>query len=79
MKTTIKMPKVGDSVDEVTVIEWAKAVGDTVTEGETLLQVETGKATVEVPSPVAGTVSEFLVDINADVKTGTPIAVVEGS
>jgi pyruvate/2-oxoglutarate dehydrogenase complex dihydrolipoamide acyltransferase (E2) component len=64
---TIKMPKVGDSVDEVTIIEWAKAVGDTVTVGETL-----------VPSPIGGTVSELLVDVDADVKTGTAIAVVEG-
>jgi pyruvate/2-oxoglutarate dehydrogenase complex dihydrolipoamide acyltransferase (E2) component len=79
VKMTIKMPKVADSVNQVTITEWAKGVGDLVTEGETLLHVETDKATVEVPSPVGGTVSALLVDVAADVVTGTPIAVVEDS
>lgn len=79
MRTTVKMPKVGDSVDEVTIIEWAKTVGDSVQSGDTLLSVETDKATVAVPSPVSGVVVELLVELAADVRTGTPIAVLESS
>lgn len=79
MKATVKMPKVADSVDEVTVIEWAKKEGDQIAAGETLLQVETDKAVVEVPSPVAGVVLQLLVAVDGDVSTGMPIAVLETS
>ncbi len=71
------MPKVADSVDEVTVVDWTRAVGEAVGAGESLLRVETDKAIVEVPSPVDGTVLELLADVNADVSTGMPIAVIE--
>lgn len=77
MKATVKMPKVADSVDKVTVIEWHKTAGDTIAAGEILLHVETDKAIVEVPCPVGGTVREILVDVDDDVRTGDPIAVLE--
>lgn len=78
-RMTVKMPKVGDSVDTVTIVEWDKAVGDRVDSGEVLLRVETDKAIVEVPSPVSGVVLEVLAEVDADVNSGTPIAIVDGS
>jgi len=46
MKMTIKMPRVGDTVDEVYLVQWNKAVGDVVSVGDSLMQVETDKASV---------------------------------
>jgi pyruvate/2-oxoglutarate dehydrogenase complex dihydrolipoamide acyltransferase (E2) component len=79
VRLTVKMPRVGDTVDEVTIVEWAKAIGDAVAAGEVLLHVETSKATLEVPAPVGGTLIEILLPVDADVRTGTPIAVIEGN
>jgi pyruvate/2-oxoglutarate dehydrogenase complex dihydrolipoamide acyltransferase (E2) component len=73
------MPKVADSVDTVTVIEWVKKEDDSIAAGEILLHVETDKAVVEVPCPVAGVIRQLLVELDADVTTGTPIAVIETS
>lgn len=77
MRATIKMPKVADSVDTVTVIEWECAVGEPVTAGEVFVRVETDKAIVDVPAPISGTVLELLVGVDDDVTTGTPIVVVD--
>ena len=52
----IKMPDIGEGIAEVELVEWHVAVGDTVAVDQTLADVMTDKATVEVPSPVAGTV-----------------------
>lgn len=54
------MPRVGDTVDEVYLVAWKVAIGDTITIGEMIMEVETDKATVEVPSPIAGTILELL-------------------
>ena len=54
MPVEVKIPQLGESVTEGTVIEWRKAVGDAVQEGETLLEVTTDKVDVEIPSPAAG-------------------------
>lgn len=77
MRTTVKLQRVADTVDEVVISEWAVEVGSTVAVGDILMRVETDKALVEVPSPVAGTVLEFLVDIDDEVTTGTPIVAIE--
>jgi len=77
MKTTVKLQRVADTVDEVVISEWAVEVGSTVAVGDVLVRVETDKALVEVQSPVAGTVLEFLVDIDDEVTTGTPIVAIE--
>jgi pyruvate dehydrogenase E2 component (dihydrolipoamide acetyltransferase) len=77
MKATMKMPKVADSTDSVTVIEWCAAPGDRIAEGEMILIVETDKATVEIPAPLSGTVLEILAAVDEDITTGTPIAVFE--
>jgi glutaconyl-CoA/methylmalonyl-CoA decarboxylase subunit gamma len=78
MKMTIKMPRVGETVDEVYLVTWHKKAGDVIAIGDNLMDVETDKATVEVPSPIAGTIIETFFKDGDEIKTGTPIATVEG-
>jgi pyruvate/2-oxoglutarate dehydrogenase complex dihydrolipoamide acyltransferase (E2) component len=79
MKMTVKMPRVGETVDEVYLVEWHKGVGDSVSVGENLMLVETDKASVDVPSPVAGVIVELLFLTGAEIKTGDAIAVIESA
>ncbi len=58
--TDIRVPTLGESVTEATVATWFKKPGDSVTVDEMLCELETDKVTVEVPSPVAGTLSEIV-------------------
>lgn len=76
MRVTIKMPRVADTVDQVFVTEWLAQEGARIEAGAPLMRVETDKAVVEVPSPVAGLVIEQLVAVDVEVATGTPIAVI---
>ena len=79
MKMTIKMPRVGETVDEVYLVAWNKAVGDVIAVGDDLMEVETDKATVQVPSPVAGTLIEIFFKDGDEIKTGDAIAVCESN
>jgi 2-oxoglutarate dehydrogenase E2 component (dihydrolipoamide succinyltransferase) len=71
MATEIRVPTLGESVSEATIGTWFKKVGDTVKVDEPLVELETDKVTIEVPSPVSGTLSEILakdgetVEVNA--------------
>ena len=76
-RVDVVMPKMGESVMEGTVLEWKKAVGETVEQDETLLEISTDKVDSEVPSPAAGRIVEILVEENDTVDVGTPIAVIE--
>ena len=76
-RTTIKMPKLGETVDEVVIIEWVKSEGDRVEVGDVLVNVETDKVDTELPSPVAGTLVSKLVSEGDDVATGAPVCVIE--
>jgi pyruvate/2-oxoglutarate dehydrogenase complex dihydrolipoamide acyltransferase (E2) component len=77
MRSTLKMPKVGDAVDEVVIAEIVVTPGTAVTEGQVLYTVETDKTQVEVPAPFAGTVREVLIKQGDEVKTGAPTIVLE--
>lgn len=77
MRSTLKMPKVGDAADAAVVIAIAVAPGDRVEAGDTLYTVETDKTTVEVPAPAAGTVREILMRVGDELKTGAPTLVLE--
>lgn len=77
MLTTLKMPKVGDAVDEVVIREIKVERGATVGKGDTLFVVETDKAQVEVPAPAAGVISNILISVGDDVKTGAPTIVLD--
>jgi len=79
MKSTVKMPKVADSVDEVYISSILVAPGSAVQAGDPLMLVETDKASVEVPSPVTGTIITVLVVIDQAVSTGAPIVEIETS
>jgi 2-oxoglutarate dehydrogenase E2 component (dihydrolipoamide succinyltransferase) len=74
----VTLPRVSETIDEFYVVEWLVEVGGTVAADEPLLRVETDKAIVDIPSPVAGTLLEQLVVLDAEVKTGEEVAVVEG-
>jgi pyruvate/2-oxoglutarate dehydrogenase complex dihydrolipoamide acyltransferase (E2) component len=75
--TRIKMPKLAETTDTVVIDEWLVAVDDHVSVGQVLASVATDKVNVELPSPVAGTIRNFLVEAGDDVKTGDQICVIE--
>jgi 2-oxoglutarate dehydrogenase E2 component (dihydrolipoamide succinyltransferase) len=79
MRVTAKLPRLGETVDEVVVLEWHKQVGDDVAQGEPLLSVETAKAVTDVPAPVSGRLVELLVAPDDEVTTGTPVAVLDAA
>ena len=60
MTTEVRVPTLGESVTEATVATWFKKPGDTVAVDEMLCELETDKVTVEVPSPVAGTLGDIV-------------------
>ncbi|MCL4153741.1 UNVERIFIED_CONTAM: hypothetical protein GTU68_016149 [Idotea baltica] len=70
------MPKMGESIMEATIIKWIKNVGDTVDMDETILEIATDKVDSEIPSPVAGTISEILFKEDDVVEVGKVIAVI---
>ena len=76
MRYTIKLPKLGDTTEEVVVIEWLVSPGDTIAAGDPLFRAETDKVETDVPSPVAGVLRERLVTEEDEVPNGTPIAVI---
>src|SRR5690606_3011519 len=75
-RVQVVMPKMGESVMEGTVLSWAKQVGDTVEQDETLLEISTDKVDSEVPSPAAGVLVEILAPEGETVDVGAPIAVI---
>ena len=77
IRTNVKMPKLGETVDEVLIIEWTVSVGDVVSKGDTLLRVETDKVEADLPSPVSGIVIGLLVDIDDEVEVGVPVCTIE--
>jgi len=74
---TVKMPRVGETVDEVYLVQWNKNIGDAVATGDSLMEVETDKANVEVPSPVAGVLIEMKFKDGDEIRTGEAIAVID--
>src|ERR1700737_3947754 len=70
------MPQLGETVTEGTITRWMKQVGDQVAEDEVLFEVSTDKVDSEVPSPVAGYISEILVPEGDTVDFGTRLAVI---
>jgi len=58
--TEVRVPTLGESVTEATIATWFKKIGDSVAVDEMICELETDKVTVEVPSPVAGTLTEII-------------------
>ena len=79
MSIDIKVPAMGESVTEATVARWFKKEGDTVKRDEPLLELETDKVTVEVPSPADGAIESISVQQGATVTVGAILgAIAEG-
>ncbi|MGH2836962.1 MAG: biotin/lipoyl-containing protein, partial [Thermoleophilaceae bacterium] len=70
----VVLPQMGESVQEGTVLEWHKQVGDQVAEGETLVEISTDKVDAEIPAPVAGVVAAILAEPDETVQSGTIVA-----
>ena len=76
MSEIVKMPALGESVTEGTVVRWLKEVGEEIAVDEPLLEVSTDKVDTEVPSPVAGVLEKILVNEDEDAEVGADLAVV---
>jgi 2-oxoglutarate dehydrogenase E2 component (dihydrolipoamide succinyltransferase) len=72
----ITLPQLGETVTEGTITRWFKKVGDTIAADEPLFEVSTDKVDTEVPSPIAGVLTEIRVAEGDTVAVGTVIAVV---
>jgi pyruvate dehydrogenase E2 component (dihydrolipoamide acetyltransferase) len=72
----IIMPRMGETVDEGTVNEWYKQVGDPVAEGEPLLEIGTDKVDTEIPAPATGLLAEILVQQGQTVPVATVLGVI---
>lgn len=72
----IKMPKLGESITEGTIVSWSVKVGDVIQEDEVLFEVNTAKVSAEIPSPVAGKIVEILFKEGDTVAVGTIVAIV---
>lgn len=71
-----RLPDVGEGLTEAEIVKWHVHPGDTVADGQTIIEIETAKSVVELPSPYHGVVTELLVEEGATVDVGTPIIVV---
>jgi 2-oxoglutarate dehydrogenase E2 component (dihydrolipoamide succinyltransferase) len=76
MPTDVIMPQMGESIFEGTITKWLKKAGDTVEKDEPLFEISTDKVDAEIPSPVAGVLSEIKVAEGATVEINTVVAVV---
>ena len=79
MPTDVVMPQIGESIFEVTITKWLKKAGDTVEKDEPLFEISTDKVDAEIPSPVAGVLSEIKISEGATVQINTVVAVISES
>lgn len=79
MATDVKLPELGEGVTEGELVKWTVKVGDTVKPDQTVAEIMTDKATVEVPSPVAGTIKELLFKPGQIIKVESVILKLDGA
>ena len=70
------MPKMGDGMEEGTLLRWLKQVGEDVSAGDPIAEIETDKVSLEIEATETGTLGKYLVEEGATVPIGTPIAVI---
>ena len=75
----VLMPQLGETVAEGKIIKWFKAAGDAVKPGDNLFEIETDKVSMEVPSTVAGTLTDIRFKVGEVAKVGAVIAVIAGA
>src|SRR5258708_3438465 len=73
-----RVPELGEGVYEAEVIAWQVKVGEVVKRGQTLVEVMTDKATMEIPSPFAGTITSLNVEPDKQIKIGELLLSYEG-
>jgi pyruvate dehydrogenase E2 component (dihydrolipoamide acetyltransferase) len=79
MANEIKLPELGENLSQGDILEVKVAPGDTVAQGQTLVEIEAEKSTVEVPSPLAGRISKVLVKKGDTVSVGQTFCLIEGA
>ena len=79
MPTDVVMPQMGESIFEGTITKWLKKVGDAVQRDEPLFEISTDKVDAEIPSPVAGTLTEIKCAEGETVQINTVVAVIDGA
>ena len=79
MTNTVIMPQLGETVAEGKILQWFKAVGDEITEGDNLFEVETDKVTIEVQSILSGRLNEIRVSAGTIAKVGDVVATIGGA
>lgn len=77
MKEEVLLPQWGMGMDEGTVLEWLKKVGDKVAEDEPLAEIEAEKVTETLEAPATGTLTEILVEEGETAKVRTALAIIE--
>ena len=75
--TEVKLPPIAEGVDKANVSYWHRALGDSVKEGEDLVELVTDKATFNLPAPVSGVLKEVLVNEGDEAKVGQILGKIE--
>ncbi len=79
MSEEVKMPQMGESIAEGTIVRWLKKVGDSVKRDEPLFEISTDKVDAEIPAPASGVLSEIKVGEGETVAVNTVVAVINGA
>src|SRR2546428_1274376 len=79
MSEEVKMPQMGESIAEGTIVKWLKKEGDKVKRDEPLFEISTDKVDAEIPSPASGVLSEIKVQEGETVAVNTVVAVIDGA
>lgn len=77
MRHDVMMPNLGYDMESGTIVAWLKVVGDAVSRGEPLAEIETDKTTVEMEALVSGTLVEITSDPGVEAKVGETIAYID--
>ncbi len=77
MAVSVTLTSTGMGITEATIVKWLKSVGDRVEAGETIVEVETAKSTVEIEAPASGILSEILFAEDDEVEMGVAIATIK--
>ena len=77
MSVELLVPTLGESVVEATVSKWIKKIGDPISIDEPIVELETEKVTLEVPSPVDGILSEISFDEGSSVEVGAVLGIID--
>ncbi|RWE25106.1 MAG: biotin attachment protein [Mesorhizobium sp.] len=77
MTIDIVLPSSGMGIEEARIVQWLKDVGDHVSEGETIVEVETAKATVEIEAPGTGTLATIVAPVGTTVEVNAVIGTIE--